>query len=157
MPSRLGANSIVVTPAITVSLGAYGANDVVGGILELERAFATRGGTAILQTVFVTDDADQDGVFEILLFNALPEQTYTDNAAVPTLDADIAKLVARVSVAAGDYVTVGGLATATAADLGRVIQAAQGATSLWCVIVVTSTPTYLAADDLSVAFALLQE
>jgi hypothetical protein len=157
MANPVGGQLTVIVPTIVVTAGAYGANDVVGGVIELPKVFRQEGRTVVLQDVFVLDAADQDPVLEILLFDQEPEQTYTNDAAMPTLDEDIDKIVARVSVAAASYVTVGGLAAAYADDLGHPIKAAKGLSSLWAVIVVTSTPTFAAVDDLRVRFGFFQD
>ncbi len=157
MANPVGGNTEVIRPATTVSLGAYSANDNLGGIIEIARAARQVGDGMILQDVFLTDEADQDPVLELLFFDTLPAETYTDNAAMPTLAGDTANLIARASVAAADWVTQGGVAMAQLENLGITLNALKGETSIWMVIAVTNTPTFVAADDLRILLGFLQD
>lgn len=158
MPNPTGGITRTIEAALTVNTGAYSANDNVGGIIELPNFFNMPGGSGVLQSLFMSDRSDQDAVLELLFFDELPTDTYTNNAAMPTLsNTDFEKLVARVSVAAADWGTQGGVAMATVSNLGRALKAPKGTTSLWMVIAVTSTPTYGATTDLRLMLGVLQD
>ena len=64
MPNPTGGKTVNIEAALTVSLGAYSANDNVGGIIELPVVFAKKGGSCVIQSVFLADKEDQDAVLE---------------------------------------------------------------------------------------------
>lgn len=157
MPNPVGGFPKQIQPTVTVDGGvAYSSGDVVGGVIEIPKAAMHKGASTILQTLLVKDVSEQDAALELLLFNELPEQTYTDNSACPTLGDDIAKLVAKITIAAADYVSIGGLAVNSLVGLGRPLTPAKGESSLWAVLVTSGTPTYAADTDLSLVFGFLQ-
>lgn len=156
MTNPVGGFPTQITPALVVDTSAYTAGDVVGGAFEIVAPVRHGGASTVLHTLLVRDAADQDAGFDLLIFDSEPSQTYTDNDACPTLDADIAKLITKITIAAADYVTTGGLALNVLDSLGRILQAAKGGTSLWGVLVTTTTPTYSATDDLDLVFGFLQ-
>jgi hypothetical protein len=158
MTNPVGGFSAQITPALAVTASsAYSSGDVLGGALELPKAVRHPGASAILQTLFVTDVAEQDAAIQLLVFDSEPGQTYTDHEACPTLAADIAKLIAKVTIAAADYVSTGGLAINDIAGLGRPLKAAKGGTSLWVVPVLGGTPTYGDTTDVVMRFGFLQD
>lgn len=154
--AAVGGASKTVSYTPVINTVAYSNGDAVGTDAELANVFRIAGGTALLQSLLVIDKANQKAQLEVLLFNADPAGTFTNNSAFPTLGVDTLLLIARIPVAAADYVTTGGAATAHLTGLGRVLEAASGATSLWCAIVTTGTPTY-AVGDLILRFGLLQD
>lgn len=152
-----GAPSLQLAPAITTTAPQYTAGDVVGGVLTLTAAVRSSGGAGLLQSLLVTDRANQKAPLTILLFDSAPAGTYTDNAACPTLGADTAKLIRKVNVVAADYETIGGVAVADLAAVSKVVKAS-GSADLKAVVVTTGTPTYGAnATDLSIRFGLLPD
>lgn len=155
---EVGGKSDIFNPdALVVTAGAYHANDVIGGLLTLSNAVRVSGGTALLQSLFVLDAANQKAAMEILVFNSNPSaSTFTDNAA-PVIHADDrAKIIRRISVLASDYVTIGGLAIADISPGSRVVKAA-GSRNLYMVITTPGTPTYVATSDLSVSVGMLED
>ncbi len=73
MTTMLLSQRVRLNPTVTV--GAYGAGDVVGGLLTLP--IGTNG--AILRKVKIVDDSDQGAELSLYLFNTLPT-TIADNA-----------------------------------------------------------------------------
>lgn len=155
-----GAVTVVsVTP--TVTAGAYNATtkNSVGGKQTLAGAVRTSGGTAILQSVLVTDKGNQKAPLTILLFDSDPTGgTYTDNGQV-NLSTDISKVIRRINVTAGDYETIDNSGTdyaiAEVGPISKLVKAASG-TSLYAVILTTGTPTYVSTSDLTLRFGFLQ-
>jgi len=149
--------TLQITPAITTTSTQYSANDVVGGELTLSGAVRANGGAAILQSLLVIDRANQKAPLTILIFDADPAGTYTDNAACPALGSDAPKLKRKINVAASDYETVGGVAIADIAAISKVVKSA-ATTNLWAVAITTGTPTYGAnSTDLSISFGILPD
>ena len=77
-----------VTPTVTV--GAYSANDIVGGVLsfgELVRA-------SDLVAVQLDDGANQAGAYQLMLFSVSPPSAIADNGTPGITAADLANCVA---------------------------------------------------------------
>jgi hypothetical protein len=153
---EVGGNTFVVAPAITVTAGAYHANDDVGGVLTLANAARVSGKGTTLTRVSILDAANQKAQLEMLFFGATPaDSTFTDNAA-PVIHAnDVAKFVGRVTVYASDYLVVGAKAVACIANIGLAMIPA--ATSLFYVILTPGTPTYAATGDLGISLAFYRD
>lgn len=151
---------VSVTPTVTAG-AAYNATtkNSVGGKQTLPGAVPISGGVAILQSVLVLDKANQKAPLTILLFNGDPTGgTYTDNGQV-NLSTDLAKVIRRINVTAGDYETIDNSGTDYAiAEIGaisKLVKASSG-TSLYAVIITTGTPTYASTSDLTLRFGFLQ-
>ena len=142
--------SISQTPAVTA--GAYSANDVVGDILTFTFA-ANSGKGGVIKDVIIIDDAGQDAVMELWLFNA----TFTaiaDNDAWDISQADSRNLVAIISTSNGAWY-------ATGTESVAMIEASQRydvtGTSLFGQLVTRGTPTFSATDDVTVIIGLLTD
>jgi hypothetical protein len=151
-----GGNTTLVSVTPTVSTSpAYTSGDSVGAKQTIASAVRTSGGTGILQNLTVTDKGNQKAALEILIFDSDPTAgTYTDNGAT-ALSTDLAKVIARISVAATDYITIDSKAVAKVA-VGQVVKAS-GSTSLYAVATTTSTPTYASTTDLTFKYGILQD
>ncbi len=150
-------NVVSITP--TVTAGAYNATtkNSVGGKQTLTDAVPASG-IAILQSIVITDKGNQKAPFTILIFDSDPSAgTYTDNGQV-NLSTDVAKIVRKINVTAGDYETIDNSGTDYAiADLSPVskpIKSASGR-NLYAVLVTTGTPTYASTSDLTLRFGFL--
>jgi hypothetical protein len=133
---RAGRFVTKLIPVITTT--AYTAGDVVGGIQTIP--ISSTGG--VIQSLGISDNADQKAAFDILIFDALPTSS-ADNAAF-VWHSDITKLVARISVATGDYLELVSKAFAQKSGLNLVVS--PGTTSVYAVVVTSSTPTYAVGD-----------
>lgn len=140
-----------IVPTVTVNNVAYTSGDNVGGKLTLANAVRVSGGVSELKSVAFIDAANQKPVLEIIIFNADPTaSTITNNAAFVLHANDIAKVIARIPVATGDWVSIDtkGFANITPS---RILKAATG-TTLYAALITTSTPTYVNATDLTARF-----
>ena len=119
MTGLIPGNLHVISKAPTITTSAYGVNDNIGGKLELTDAVLSPGevsrGGGLIQQITIIDKAAQAANIDALLFDAEPAATFTDNAAMPDLDADAAKLIDDVAVF--DWKTEGGLSLGRARDL----------------------------------------
>lgn len=153
---EVGGNTFTRAPTITVTAGAYHANDNIGGVLTLANAARLVGIGTALTRISILDAANQKAQLELLFFNASPAaSTFTDNAA-PVIHAnDVAKFVGRVTVYASDYLTVGAKAVACIANIGLAM--IPDVTSLFCVVLTPGTPTYAATSDLGISMAFYRD
>jgi hypothetical protein len=149
-------SSLTVTPAITVDTAVYAAGDTVGGIITILNAFRASGKEAILQSIHILDRSNQKPTGNLLFFNASPAAaTTTDNAAF-VYSTDDLKEVARVPIAATDYVTINSKAVANLSNLGRQVYATAG-TSLFVVFVTDGAPDFVATTDLQISYSFLRD
>lgn len=142
------SSTTYVTGTVTTHADAYGDGDVVGTTVHFPRAVGkySRG---VLKTVIIRDPGNDASPFTLLFFNEEPTSIAADNAALTLAAADLARLVAVVSIAAGDYVAVGGAAVCRK-DVGDVIAGKKSNTEtevgdLWMVVVSEATDDFDAA------------
>jgi hypothetical protein len=92
----------------------------------------------------------------IFIFDSDPSSaTITDNAAF-VFSTDDLKVIAQISIAAGDYVTTNSKAYAQISGLSIPVKAASG-TSLFAAVVTTGTPTFAATTDVQLEVGILQD
>lgn len=152
----VGGNTAIVAPTITVTAGAYTANDVVGGVVTLTGAARVSGTATTLTRLSLMDAANQKAQLEILFFNANPSASTFTNDAAPVIHAnDIAKYVGRVTVYASDYVTINSKALVCLANIGLAMKPVSA--DLYMVICTPGTPTYAATSDLTMSLAFYQD
>lgn len=156
LAAAVGATT-VLQPTVTVSTSpAYTAGDVVGGEIVLTGAVRKVSGTGVFQSLTVFDVSNQKPALTILVFNADPAGTYTDNGAFAFNASDYAKLLGKISVAATDYVTLDSKAIASPAIQPFCIASAT-TQNLWLVMVVSTTPTFAATTDLRLTVGILSD
>ena len=151
----VGGESIAISQTPTVTAGAYSANDAVGGLLTFAGAGRVAAGSGVIKNVLIIDDAGQDAVLELWLFNA----TFTamaDNAAWAPSQADLRKLIAVISTNDGDWFAAGTPSVARV-EVSQNYNLAAAGTSLFGQLVTRGTPTFAATDDVSVIIQLLQD
>lgn len=152
---EVGGNTTLVSCIPTLTTDPYTGNDVLGGIQTLANAVRISGGTGVVQSLVISDLANQTAVLEIYLFSASPAAgTYTDAAAMDLHDTDALLCIGRIDVAAGDYKSLADNAIACVVGLGLPIKLA--ATSMFALIRTTGTPTF-AASDLKLTFGILRD
>jgi len=152
-------NPLWVEVPITVTTGAYTANDVVGGTLSTDFLKQVKGGGDIY-AVRLVDDDDEKAAFTLYVFNAAPSTIANDAAHAPT-EADWLKFMGTIAIAASDYDANG--AEACALVYGRGSSASSENVmfdnlsdgKLYFRLVCTATPTYTDANDLTMHVCLM--
>lgn len=139
-----------VTPTVTV--GAYSANDIIGARLQFIGIYS---GT--LQSILITDNAAQNVDYMLILFDSVPTDI-ADNATFDIADADLPKIIARISLTA--------TATRTAFSDNSIsllsgqttpIRSIEGDGDIWAFLYSPGTPTYAATTDVTVVLQVLQD
>ena len=98
--------SIEVTPTVSASPD-YSTGDVVGSIMTFASPAVDAAGDFTVRGAVVRSKADITVACDLLLFNALPTATYTDNSAVAVGATDLAKLVGVIKFASTDATDLG--------------------------------------------------
>jgi len=154
--AKIGGNTVVITPTITVDTAAYAAGDSIGGKITLTDAMRVSGGTGVLSGITLIDRANQKPALEIFLFDSNPAAaTITDQAAF-VFSTDDLKVIAKIVVAAADWTTINSKATAELANLNRVVKAS-GSANLYAAIVAGGAPDFVASTDLQLMFKFFQD
>jgi len=154
--AKIGGNTVVITPTITVDTAAYAAGDSIGGKITLTDAMRVSGGTGVLSGITLIDRANQKPALEIFLFDSNPAAaTITDQAAF-VFSTDDLKVIAKIVVAAADWTTINSKATAELANLNRVVKAS-GSANLYAAIVAGGAPDFVASTDLQLRFKFFQD
>jgi hypothetical protein len=131
---------------LTLSLdtgGAYANGDVLAAPQDLANAVRESGGSGVLQSIVVVDQDDQGEALDIVIGDS-SFALGTENSAVSISDADAAKILGIVEVAAGDYVDLVNSQLATKNGLGISIEAS-GSASLYVGAISRGTGTYTAS------------
>lgn len=142
----------VEVPVTVQVAGAYEANDVVGGTLSCDAYNVSGGG--YIGAVRLVDGDDEKAAFTLYVFNAAPS-TIADAAAHAPTEADWLKFIGTVAIAADDYDANGSEACAFVYGRGGTATGEVVAFDnlpngkLYFRLVCTATPTYTAADDLT--------
>lgn len=95
----------IIEVPITVTLDAYTAEDVVGGLLTSDEIPQLSGG-GYIAWVRLVDDAMQAEPYDLYVFNS-PPSTIANDAAWAPLEADWLKFLGQIDIAAADYNTTG--------------------------------------------------
>lgn len=145
--------------ALTITAGAYSANDVVGGLItipvatssdaqhQIKRGFPS-GVRGIVRRLIVHDDDNERAAMKLHLFKSAPA-TIADNAAFAPTFADLQKRIGQIDVATADYSTINSNAQAIEDDLALDFTTLDG--NLYAYLVCNATPTYTATTDLSLS------
>ena len=135
---------------VTLSLdtSAYASGDLLADTQEIPEAIFENG-TAILQSVALTDFDDQGGALDILILGSNTSMG-TENAAFAPSDNDADEILSVISIAAADYIDLANsqFVTKNGADvgLGVVLKASsQTDSSLYVAAVSRDTKTYTAS------------
>lgn len=151
------AELVKVTPTITV--GAYSAQDMVGGKLTLEDAVRVAGGSGYLYSVQVVDTDKIGAALEVHLFSSLAG-TYADNGAESITAADWEHYLGTVSIATADYITKANALIAMPDPVifkPILLKAVAASRDLYAIVVCTATPTYTHVDGLQFNFGIIGE
>lgn len=144
------------TTAVSTS-PAYSIGDAVGAKRTITGALRTSNGSGILESITILDRANQKAPMELFIFDSNPgAATITDNAAF-VFSTDDLKVIAHVTIAATDYITINSKAIATIKGLGIALRGADSSTSLYAALVTTGTPTYTATSDVQLIYGILQD
>lgn len=135
----------VIDLTATLDTAAYASGDVLFDTQEVAGAARVTGGTVTLQNITIIDEDDQGVAFDFYFLNA-NNSLGTENAAPSISDTNARNILGYVAVATTDYKDLGGVKIATIRNLGLVMKAASGATSLYVGAVNgTGTPTFTAS------------
>jgi len=153
---EIGASSIITTVTLTAGTTTYTAGDVFADTQPVASAMRVAGGKGILQNVTVIDQDDQGTALDLVIMSD-HGSLGTENSAVSIADADARKIQGIVEVAAGDYVDLINSQVAHVENVGVVVQAAAGTTSLHIGAITRGAPTLQTVDSVIVKLGWLRD
>lgn len=152
----IGGNTFEQITTQTTQNAAYSAGNCVGGLITLTNAMRTSGGTGIIQSIHLIDKDNQKAAMDLLVFNANPTAaTITDKTAF-VYSTDITKQIARIPIAASDYVTYNSIATVSLGGLSKIVKA-NGSQTLYGALVTSGTPSYTGTSQVIIQVDILQD
>jgi hypothetical protein len=148
----MGYKTARATPTITA--GAYSSLDAVGSKLEFEDVCTPFNNTGAVVQAHIKDNAKQNALLYLVLFDRDFTAT-ADNDAFTVSDADLLNMVMVLEFAVADYIDFASNSIALVDPahyaLEHPFELKEGGTSLFGQLMVkTSTPTYVATNDLRV-------
>lgn len=138
-----------VTPTVSTS-PAYTAKDSVGGLLTF-RGICKASNTVQVNSVTITDKADQAVAYDLQLFSANPTaSTFTDNSVTAVNTTDLAKILPVISLLSTDHFSYSatGVSSLSSLNSGGFVTTTGG--TLYGVLVTRGTPTYTSTSDITV-------
>ena len=156
---RTGKRRVRIAVKPTITAGAYGAADALGGLLEFTNAVAESGIGGKIISAHIVDDAGQSGGNAIVLF--LFNQTFTptaDNDVIAISEADMENTLGHLKFDSANAQAPGAaqpihLYTEKGVDHDFVLVG----TSLFGQLSCLGTPTYPATDDITVILIIEQD
>lgn len=132
----------------TVTATTYTANRAVGTLLTFSNAFDAAG-SGVLLSIAIRMKTVQTAGFKLAVFNANPTATtITDNGAIAIAAADIAKLAGIFDLSNTYSSALGTHTLYQLNNIGAVVAAGAGNTSLYGVLFTTGTPTFASTSDI---------
>lgn len=144
----------VIDVTLVADTNAYADGDVLAIPQEIVNSVAEAGTARRLTSIVVIDGDDQGTAIDLIFFDA-SASLGTINTAIDISDADAAKIVGIVAIAAGDFKDLINNKVAVKTGIDLIMKAASTSASLWVGAVVRSgTPTYSAGGiKLKLGFA----
>jgi hypothetical protein len=151
---QVGGRTAIADVTLTLDTAAYASGDVLADTQEIVNAVREAGGTGILQSLTVIDEANQGVAFTVYLLDA-NQAMGAENAAPTIADTPARDFLGYVDVFTSDYKDLGGVRVATIRGIGLPLKAESGSTSLYVAAVNgTGTPTF-ASGELRLRLGLL--
>jgi hypothetical protein len=148
-------DNFVIQVAPTVTAGAYTANDCIGGEMTLTNAARFSGGGTTLMGITMTSKGTVAGNdVEVLIFDADPAGTYTDNTALAVTAAD--SLLLQEAILLGSFTDLGTPSVVRARNLSLPL-VCSGSANLFAVAVNRGAFTPASTSDLQFTFHFIRD
>lgn len=149
LSSRLPSTTVMASDLIPVTLSldtsAYADGDVLADMQAVADCVRVEGGRAIIQSITVLDKSDQGTALDIFI-SPSSASLGTENSAPNISAANTEGMQYVCRIATSDYIDLGNARIATVKNIGLMVEAAAGTTTLYIgAITRGGTPTYSAA------------
>lgn len=145
------------TATVTNNTDAYASGDLVGSVMQFVDLDNRKATSGLVTAVTVTDKDKQSANVDLLLFDEEPvNTTWTNNSAIDVDDLDLGKVVPGSPIQITRHHTLNDSGYSVADSLAVGFRA-RSSTALYGALIARSTPTYTAANALTVALSILQD
>ena len=135
----------IVPVTLSCDTSALADDDVIADAQAVANGLNLTG-FGLLQSLILIDEDDQKQDVDILFFSG-SGALGTENSAASITDANAREYLGKVSIFIADYIDLGGVAVAQAANVGLLLKGISGTPTTFYVgaICRSGTPTYTAA------------
>ena len=152
----------VITVTATTDAETIGQYKVVAQSIEIPFAVSEPGGSAIIKSLTLLDEANTSKVCDVIFSSVSTAISDDEGKAVgedvSSLDSALRSVQGHVNIVAGDYIDLIDARVATKSNIQLAVQAASGSTSLYLHIVNQgSAVTFGATTDVKVKIGLLKD
>jgi len=152
----------VITVTATTDAEQINQYKVVSQSIEIPFAVAEDGGSAIIQSLTLLDEANTTMTCDVVFSSVSTAITDDEGKAVgedvSNLDTILRSVQGHVSIVAGDYIDLVDARVATKTNIQLAVQAASGSTSLYMHIINQgSAVTFGATTDVKVKVGILKD
>ena len=143
---QVGGVTKVIDVTLSLDTAVYADGDVLADTQEVARAVRAGPRSGLLQSVVVVDKDDQGAAMDLYVLDS-NVSLGTENSGVSISDANAAKILGKVAIAAGDYYDMGGVRVAAGSNQRNLAipVAVTSGTSLYLGAVSRGTGTYTAS------------
>lgn len=155
--SRTETKWVSVTPTVTAS-SAYTAKDAVGGLMTFTNLSCTNRGGGRINSVIITDKADQAVEYDVVLFKSQPAGTFTNKVTFDPADADLLLMMPIINLRSTDHFSFNdnGVSSLSSLNSGAWTTVTSGLPGTFYVSLVTrGTPTYASTSDITLTLGLV--
>lgn len=150
----VGGNAAVITQAPAVTVAAYTAGNVIGGLLTFASAARIAAGSGLVQSAVVDAKIALSGQYDLILFDSNPTgSTITDKTALAVVAADFDKIIGVAHIA--DWTSLGTPSLGQAQNLAMPFKLGSG-TTIYGALVTRVTPTFVSTSDVEIQLRILQ-
>lgn len=154
MPSQ---RSWSITKTVTTDTNIYAAGDNVGGLITLTNALDVGYKTGSMLTAIISDKDKQAADFDVIIFDANPTaSTFTNNVAQTIADADLSKIAAVIQVTTSVNFVDNEIVYNALSPI-KSIKTTDASGTLYCAVIVRTTPTFTSTSALSLKVLFNQD
>ncbi len=150
-------NVVDVIPVLDTA--AYSSGDVMAVTVAVPNFFPIAGGSVLITSLRVLDEASQSGAFDILLFDSnIDVRVLNSPYAITAVEAR--SIIGKLVVTSGDYTSWTSFSSAflKSGDFGmctNLVKAATGSTTLYLALISRDTKDYVTTTDVKLKIGRL--
>lgn len=133
----------------TITAGSYSIGFCIGGLITFSSAYRQAGASAILQSMAIVDNDQQNANLDIYVFVAAPTVP-TDHTAFNPSFANLQNCSGIIKVTGSDWSNTSSRSVASLANIGIPCIDVSNSNVLCFVIVAQSTPTYTTTSSIGI-------
>jgi len=153
---NVGGFTSLFKQTLTTTSTTYSAGKSIGGLITITNAVRAAG-TGLLESISVFDKSHNGLALDLILMDATPGTPPADNNVWSIAAGDIAKIIGRIPISAGDWVTYNNIGLASIRGLGLAVKAASGTSLFAALLCNASAPVLNSTSDVGLSVGILQD